>query len=100
MPSHTVTSLLECSGNGRVLLEPPQVSIRWELGAVSTADWQGVPLAAVLERAGIKPNTVEIVASHGLLLPLVYYDRGNQGGPDSHATRTMQPAARRSGPGS
>ena len=61
MPSQTVTALLECSGNGRVFLEPPQVSIRWELGAVSTAEWKGVPLAAVLERAGVKPNAVEVI---------------------------------------
>jgi DMSO/TMAO reductase YedYZ molybdopterin-dependent catalytic subunit len=61
MPSQTVTALLECSGNGRVFLEPPQVSIRWELGAVSTAEWKGVPLAAVLERAGIKSNAVEVI---------------------------------------
>ena len=61
MPSQTVTALLECSGNGRVFLEPPQVSIRWELGGVSTAEWKGVPLAAVLERAGIKANAVEVI---------------------------------------
>ncbi len=61
MPSQTVTALLECSGNGRVFLEPPQVSIRWELGAVSTAEWKGVPLAAVLKRAGVRPNAVEVI---------------------------------------
>ena len=60
MPSQTVTALLECSGNGRVFLEPPQVSIRWELGGVSTAAWKGVPLAAVLERAGAKLSAVEV----------------------------------------
>lgn len=61
MPSRTVTALLECSGNGRVFLEPPRVGIRWELGAVGTAEWKGVPLAAVLERAGLKPNAVEVI---------------------------------------
>ena len=61
MPSQTVAVLLECSGNGRVFREPPQVGIRWELGAVSTAEWKGVPLAAVLERAGVKPNAVEVI---------------------------------------
>mgnify|MGYP001076219134 FL=1 len=61
MPSQTVTALLECSGNGRVFLEPPQVGIRWELGAVGTAEWKGVPLAVVLERAGLKPNAVEVI---------------------------------------
>ncbi len=61
MPSRTVTSILECSGNGRVFLEPPQVSIRWELGGVGNAEWTGVPLAAVLDRAGVKPNAVEVI---------------------------------------
>jgi DMSO/TMAO reductase YedYZ molybdopterin-dependent catalytic subunit len=61
MPSKTLTALLECSGNGRVFLEPPQVGIRWELGGVSTAEWAGVPLAAVLERAGVKPGAVEVI---------------------------------------
>jgi DMSO/TMAO reductase YedYZ molybdopterin-dependent catalytic subunit len=61
MPSRTITALLECSGNGRVYLEPPQVGIRWELGGVSTAEWTGVPLAAVLERAGVKAKAVEVI---------------------------------------
>ena len=60
--------LLECSGNGRVFLKPPQVGIRWELGAVSTALWTGVPLADVLDEAGVKPTAVEVIlegADHG-----------------------------------
>lgn len=61
MPSQTMTALLECAGNGRVFLEPPQVGIRWELGGVSTAEWTGIPLGAVLERAGLKPNAVEVI---------------------------------------
>ncbi len=61
LPSKTVTALLECSGNGRVFLPPPQTSIRWELGGVSTAEWTGVPLAALLERAGVRSNAVEVI---------------------------------------
>lgn len=61
MPSQKVTALLECSGNSRVFLKPPQVSIRWEQGAVSNAEWTGVPLSVVLERAGLKENAVEVV---------------------------------------
>ena len=56
MPSQKVTALLECAGNSRVFLKPPQVSIRWEQGAVSNAEWTGVPLSVVLERAGLKKN--------------------------------------------
>lgn len=61
MPSRTVTALLECAGNGRVFLKPPQVGLRWELGGVGTAEWTGVPLSAVLDRAGVKPDAVEVV---------------------------------------
>src|SRR5262249_4363702 len=61
MPSHTLTALLECSGNSRVFLKPPQIGIRWELGGVSNAEWTGVRLADVLERAGVKEGAVEVV---------------------------------------
>lgn len=61
MPSHTVTSILECSGNSRVFLKP-QNSIRWELGGVSNAEWTGVRLSDVLERVGVKKNAVEVIA--------------------------------------
>src|SRR5205807_2961645 len=61
MPAHTLTALLECSGNGRVFLEPPQVGIRWELGGVSNAEWTGVRLADVLDRAGVKAGAVEVI---------------------------------------
>ncbi len=62
MPSHTLTALLECSGNGRVFLKPLQSGLRWELGGVSNAEWTGVRLADVLERAGVQKNAVEVIA--------------------------------------
>lgn len=61
MDSQTVTSLLECSGNGRAYLKPPQIGIRWEQGGVGNAEWTGVPLAAVLERAGLKDGAVAVI---------------------------------------
>lgn len=61
MPSHKLPALLECSGNGRVFLKPPQVGVRWEFGAVSTAEWTGVRLADVLERAGVKQGAVGVI---------------------------------------
>lgn len=61
MPSQTLTALLECSGNSRALLEPPQVSIRWEQGGVSNAEWTGVPLSTVLERARVRQGAVEVI---------------------------------------
>jgi len=54
MPSRTVTMTLECAGNSRIFLSPKVGGLQWELGAVSNAEWTGVPLAAVLKRAGVK----------------------------------------------
>lgn len=54
LPSVSRPVTLECAGNGRGLFELPNTSgIQWERGAVSTAVWTGVPLATVLERAGV-----------------------------------------------
>jgi DMSO/TMAO reductase YedYZ molybdopterin-dependent catalytic subunit len=61
MPARKVTALLECSGNGRVRLKPPQLGIRWDKGAVGNAEWTGVPLAEVLKRAGVKSDAVEVI---------------------------------------
>ncbi|MBV8234185.1 MAG: sulfite oxidase [Acidimicrobiia bacterium] len=61
LPSRRVAALLECSGNGRVFLKPPQIGIRWELGGVSNAEWAGVPLATVLDRAGVHDGAVEVI---------------------------------------
>ena len=43
---------LECAGNGRVFLAPATAGLQWGWGAVGTADWTGVSLAAVLDKAG------------------------------------------------
>lgn len=61
MPSQTQVVTLECAGNGRSMLDPPVEGEQWSLGAVSTAEWTGVPLLEVLDRAGIKPSAREVV---------------------------------------
>jgi DMSO/TMAO reductase YedYZ molybdopterin-dependent catalytic subunit/rhodanese-related sulfurtransferase/glyoxylase-like metal-dependent hydrolase (beta-lactamase superfamily II) len=61
MPSETRVVTLECAGNGRYRLDPPVDGEAWRLGAVSTAEWTGVPLAEVLDRAGILPGAREVV---------------------------------------
>jgi DMSO/TMAO reductase YedYZ molybdopterin-dependent catalytic subunit len=61
MPARTVTATLECAGNGRALLVPKVKGVPWQLGAVGNAKWTGVPLAAVLERAGLRDSAVEVV---------------------------------------
>jgi len=61
MRSQTLVVTLECAGNGRSLLDPPVAGEKWGLGAVSTAEWTGVPLVEVLDRAGIKAGACEVV---------------------------------------
>ena len=61
MPSRTIVAMLECAGNSRVFLVPQANGTQWELGAVGNAEWTGVPLKAVLERAGLHPDAVEVV---------------------------------------
>jgi DMSO/TMAO reductase YedYZ molybdopterin-dependent catalytic subunit len=61
LPARTVTATLECAGNGRAFLTPTARGVQWQLGAVSNAEWTGVPLATVLERAGLRDAAVEVV---------------------------------------
>lgn len=61
MRSQTLAVTLECAGNGRSLLEPRVAGEQWDQGAVSTAEWTGVPLAEVLDRAGVKASAREVL---------------------------------------
>ena len=54
MPSQAKVVTLECAGNGRSTLEPRVSGEQWNFGAVSTAEWTGVPLGEVLDRAGVR----------------------------------------------
>ncbi len=61
MTPHTVPITLECAGNSRVYLAPTAKGVLWQYGGVSTAEWTGVPLAAILERAGVLRGAVDVV---------------------------------------
>ena len=61
IPSETRVATLECAGNSRVFLVPQAAGAQWELGAVGNAAWTGVPLGALLERAGLEEDACEIV---------------------------------------
>lgn len=62
MPSRSFPATLECAGNGRSGMEPAPDGEPWEYGAVSTAEWTGVPLHLVLEAAGLSMGATAIVA--------------------------------------
>ncbi len=57
----TKSITVECAGNGRVFLAPQARGLQWGHGAVANASWTGVPLGAVLERAGVKPGASDVV---------------------------------------
>jgi DMSO/TMAO reductase YedYZ molybdopterin-dependent catalytic subunit len=67
-PAATHTVLLECAGHRRTEFQPPISGVQWQVGALSQAQWAGVPLASVLEDAGVAADAVEVVltgADHG-----------------------------------
>src|ERR1700758_2976857 len=61
LKSVTLPVTLECAGNNRDFLEPKVKGVQWGLGAVGTAEWTGVPLSILLDRAGVKSNACEII---------------------------------------
>ena len=52
---------LECAGNNRNFLEPKVKGVQWGLGAVGTAEWTGVPLLVLLDRAVVRSNAREVI---------------------------------------
>jgi DMSO/TMAO reductase YedYZ molybdopterin-dependent catalytic subunit len=66
----TIPITLECAGNNRIFLQRKVEGLQWGLGAVSTAEWTGVPLSVLLDRAGVKANACEAIlegADRGVL---------------------------------
>ena len=61
LPRRKLTATMECAGNGRIYMNPRVPGEPWGLGAVSTAEWEGVSLASVLRDALINPDAIEIV---------------------------------------
>src|SRR5712675_663106 len=70
LESLTIPVTLECAGNNRNFLEPKVKGVQWGLGAVGTAEWTGVPLSVLLDRAVVRSNAREVIlegADHGML---------------------------------
>jgi DMSO/TMAO reductase YedYZ molybdopterin-dependent catalytic subunit len=65
LPARTMTASIECAGNGRSYFASqqgtPAGGTPWHLGAIGVAQWRGVPLAEVLERAGIRRRAVDVL---------------------------------------
>jgi DMSO/TMAO reductase YedYZ molybdopterin-dependent catalytic subunit len=83
LPSKTQRVTLECAGNGRGQLSPRYASVPWLEEGVSTAEWTGVPLAALLARAGLGSATKDIVFRGA--------DRGFERGVEHEFARSLVP---------
>ena len=70
LPARELVVTLECAGNGRRLMEPVPAGTPWELGAVSTGVFTGVPLRDVIAQCGVHDDVVELAfagADHGVV---------------------------------
>lgn len=56
-----LTAVNQCSGNRRGLFTPRVPGVQWGDGAMGNAEWTGVRLRDVLNRAGIAADAVEVV---------------------------------------
>ena len=54
LPKTSVTSVLQCAGNGRGLYKPYIPGVQWKYGAVGNAQWTGARVKDVLVKAGLK----------------------------------------------
>ena len=80
-PKISIPVTLECAGNGRSLLRPRPLSQPWQLEAVGTAVWTGVPLAYLLTQAGVEDDAVEVAFTGA--------DSGFQGGVRHQFARSL-----------
>jgi DMSO/TMAO reductase YedYZ molybdopterin-dependent catalytic subunit len=65
MPSTAVFRAIECAGNGRNFFQTSHgkkiSGTPWNLGGIGVAEWTGVPLRELLERAGVKPTARDVM---------------------------------------
>ena len=65
MPSISVIRAIECAGNGRSFYKTAYGAAasgtQWKLGGIGVAEWTGVPLSDVLERAGLKQTARDVM---------------------------------------
>lgn len=54
------TAVLQCSGNGRGFSTPRVAGGQAGNGLMGNARWTGVPLRALLEKAGVKPSATQV----------------------------------------
>jgi sulfite oxidase len=63
LPHASVRATLQCAGNRRdelLAVGPVPDELAWGADAISTAEWSGVPLSAVLAEAGVEPGAAHV----------------------------------------
>jgi DMSO/TMAO reductase YedYZ molybdopterin-dependent catalytic subunit len=68
LPAVSTVAFLECYGNGRRRFAEqghPAEGLPWRNGAIGNAEWTGVPVAWLLERAGVRSNAVQVECRAG-----------------------------------
>jgi DMSO/TMAO reductase YedYZ molybdopterin-dependent catalytic subunit len=61
LPERSVFATVECAGNGRSFLQPHVHGVQWGAGAIGHAEWTGVPLRLVLQKARIRATATEVL---------------------------------------
>jgi DMSO/TMAO reductase YedYZ molybdopterin-dependent catalytic subunit/mono/diheme cytochrome c family protein len=70
LPTTTIASVLQCSGNGRAFFDHSPSGSPWGVGAAGCALWTGVKLSSVFEHlGGANTEARFITATGGELLP-------------------------------
>ncbi|WP_445149699.1 sulfite oxidase [Baekduia sp. Peel2402] len=82
LPRETRTVFVECAGNARSYFGSQEgkaaPGTTWGLGAIGVAQWTGVSLREVLERAGLRPDAVDVMPE-GLDSTVLAADGTDQG---------------------
>jgi DMSO/TMAO reductase YedYZ molybdopterin-dependent catalytic subunit len=68
LPAVSMVAFLECYGNGRKRFAErgqPAEGLPWRNGAIGNAEWTGVPVAWLLERAGVRSSAVQVECRAG-----------------------------------
>ncbi len=69
----------QCAGNSRGLIEPRVAGAQWGNGAMFNAIWTGVPLRALLARAGVSPKATHVafrsLESGGIFPPDAQFEK-------------------------
>ena len=70
MPTTTVASVLQCSGNGRDFFTHNPAGSQWSVGAAGCALWTGVPVSEIFNRfGGAAEDAAFLTTTGGELLP-------------------------------